>query len=117
MRAPDVRRALLAMTLGGLLGAALVHPPSARADSADFLRDMDRMGFYHDLGDAHLLDFGYDVCRAIDAGATGTMVADSIFINTGWDISYQDAANFVISAVENLCPEFDNRPKPSGTLA
>lgn len=115
MNATTVRSLLLSVALGGLFGASLLHPPSARADSADFLDEMHQMGFYHDGGDAHLLDSGYAVCRAMSVGATGNMVANAIYVNTGWDISWQDSIDFVVSAVENLCPEYDHRDRPIGT--
>ena len=56
-----------------------------------------------------LLDQGYAVCRALGTGADGQQVAVVIYRNTGLDVSLEDAAEFVIVAVENLCSEYDQR--------
>lgn len=98
-----------ACTAVGATIAALTAP-DARADSSSFLDAIHDLGWYNKVsGDVGLLDQGYAVCRALDNGYNGQQVATVIYRNTGLDVSLNDAAEFVILAVENLCPQFDHR--------
>jgi hypothetical protein len=91
-------------------GIAAFTAPDAAADSSSFLDTVHDLGWYNRAsGDVGLLNQGYAVCRALDAGYNGAQVASVIYENTGLDVSREDAAVFVIVAVENLCPQFDNR--------
>lgn len=89
--------------------AALTAPP-AEADSSSFLDAIHDLGWYNRAtGDVGLLDQGYAVCRALDNGYNGQQVATVIYRSTDLSVSLDDAATFVILAVENLCPQFDHR--------
>jgi hypothetical protein len=91
-------------------GIAMQTAADSRADSSSFLDTIHDLGWYNRLhGDVGLLNQGYGVCRALDAGANGAQVASVIYANTGLDVSREDAAIFVVVAVENLCPQFDQR--------
>ena len=93
-------------------GAAIAFAtaPDSHADSSSFLDAIHGLGWYNTVrGDVGLLDQGYAVCRAMGAGANGQQVAVVIYRNTGLDVSLDDAAEFVILAVENLCPQYDHR--------
>lgn len=97
--------------------AALTAAP-AKADSASFLAVVHAMGWYSSAGDADLLDAGYAACSLLSIpGNDGNDVAAAIYRNTGWDVDIDDARLFVIAAVENLCPEFDNRGQTQGDVA
>ena len=110
MNTTDTRRLLASVALGGLCAAAVLAAPPARADAQGFLAVVDGLGFYHSSGgDGALLGLGYRVCESLASGANGITVADAIYYNTDASVSYDDAANFVIAAVENLCPENDHR--------
>ena len=90
--------------------AAVLTAPDSHADSSGFLDDIHSLGWYNSLrGDVGLLDQGYAVCRAMDGGANGQQVATVIYRNTGLDVSLEDAATFVVLAVQNLCPQYDHR--------
>ena len=91
-------------------GIAVFTAPGSQADSSSFLDTVHGLGWYNRIsGDVGLLNQGYAVCRALDNGHNGAQVADVIYENTGLDVSYEEAAVFVIVAVENLCPQFDQR--------
>jgi hypothetical protein len=93
-------------------GIAIQTAPDSGADSSSFLDVIHDLGWYNRAyGDVGLLNQGYAVCRALDAGYNGAQVAGVIYANTGLDVSREDAAIFVIVAVENLCPQFDQRPQ------
>lgn len=103
-------RLAASVALGGLIGASLIHAPQAQADARSFLTDMIDMGFTHTDGYAGLLRLGYGVCQMLsDPTNDGYDVARAIYVSTGWDIDRTDSVNIVISSVENLCPEYDNR--------
>lgn len=98
----------LCAVLGTTIAAATA--PDAAADSSSFLDTIHDLGWYNRAyGDVGLLNQGYAVCRALDNGYNGAQVASVIYANTGLDVSREDAAIFVVVAVENLCPQFDQR--------
>lgn len=103
------RRLALSAALGAVLAAAAIHAPAARADSSSFLTRTHAHGWYNDRGDAWLLDSGYQVCRQLDRGYTGTQIARNIYRTTDTSVTAADAVEFVILAVEELCPWFDHR--------
>lgn len=89
--------------------AALTGPP-AHADSSGFLDRIHSLGWYNRAtGDVGLLTQGNAVCRSLASGLDGNQVATIIYRNTGYDVTYDDAATFVVIAVEELCPQFDHR--------
>jgi hypothetical protein len=95
-----------------LLGAAataLISCPSASADTQDFLNDLYAHGWYSHGGDASLVRGGYIVCQMMAQGYNGVYAAESVYRNTGADVTADDAAEFVIFAVEDLCPQYDHR--------
>lgn len=93
-------------------GAAIaaLTAPSAKADSSGFLDAVHALGWYNRVsGDVGLLTQGYAVCNALADGYTGPQVARIIYRNTDFSVDMDDAAEFVIVAVENLCSQFDHR--------
>lgn len=104
------RRLALSAALGAVMAAAVIHAPEARADSSSFLDAVHELGWYNRVsGDVGLLNQGYAVCNALAQGYNGLEVAEAIYRNTGLDVDRNDAAEFVILSVENLCPQFDHR--------
>lgn len=103
-------RLSVSVALGAVLGALLIHAPEARADARGFITEMIGMGFTHTDGASGLLRLGYAVCEMLSTpGYDGYDVAREVYVSTGWDIDRTDSNNIVIIAVEQLCPEFDNR--------
>ena len=107
MKATTTRRLLVSVALGGLCAALLSSPP-AHADSQEFLNDLYDHGWSSRGGDVGLVDNGYRVCQMLNT-ATGDVVARYVYENTGTSVSRQDAMEFVILAVEDLCPQQDHR--------
>lgn len=109
MTTPTIARLGLCAALGAVL-AALWCAPAARADAQGFLTDVTDLGFSHPSGAAGLLSHGYAVCQMLSVpGVDGYDAAREIYVNTGFDVDWNDSANFVIASVVNLCPEYDNR--------
>ena len=91
------------------LAAMIIAAPNAHADSEDFLNDVTAAGWYNDTrGDAGLLSLGRSACRMLANGASGYETADAVYRNTGWTVDGDDAEDFVISAIQNLCPQYDD---------
>lgn len=110
MIARTIRRSLACVALGAGIAAAVLHAPPAHADSSSFLDSIHELGWYNRVsGDVGLLNQGYAVCAAMDDGANGVQVARAIYANTDLSVSIDDAGEFVIVAVENLCPYHDHR--------
>ena len=91
--------------VGTTLAALAISAPAAHADTQDFLYDVHAQGWYG--GDAGLAANGFRVCRMLNS-ATGDVVAEYVYANTGSDVSRRDAAEFVILAVADLCPQHDH---------
>lgn len=118
MTRPTLARLGLCATLGAVLAAAWLTAPPAHADASGFLDQVHGLGFYSNNGDGALLASGYGVCTMISRpGVTGYDAARVIYNNTGYDVDANDAANFVIAAVEQLCPQYDGRNKSAGVAA
>ena len=109
MTTRTIARLGLSAALGAVIAALVIHAPAARADSGDFLNRIQDLGWYNNSGDAYLLDNGWAVCRALDQGYNGRQIAEFIYANTGASVDADDAAEFVVIAVEELCPQYDNR--------
>jgi hypothetical protein len=107
MTTRTTRRLLLSVALGAVV-AALGAAPAAHADAQNFLDDLYNHGWYSHGGDAGLVANGYQVCRMLNT-MNGTTVADLVYQNTGSSVSRTDAAEFVILAVQDLCPYQDRR--------
>lgn len=114
MTTPTISRLGLSAALGAVIAALVIHAPAARADSGDFLNRVQDLGWYDDRGDAYLLDNGWAVCRAMTQGYTGLQIATQIYRVTDLSVTADDAAEFVIIAVEELCPQFDRRGQGVG---
>ena len=87
---------------------SLAIAPVAQAAAQDFLADLYANGWYSHSGDANLLSNGYQVCRMLN-NMNGTQAARFIYENTDSTVSRQDAIQFVILAVQDLCPWHDHR--------
>lgn len=110
MNAHTTRRLLACVALGAGLGHAMLQSPEANADSSSFLDAVHDLGWYNRVnGDVGLLSQGYSVCRAMDNGANGDTVARIIYRTTDTSVSAQDAMDFVVVSVEELCPYHDHR--------
>lgn len=94
--------------VGGTIAA--LTAPDAHADSSSFLDAIHELGWYNaNTGDVGLLNQGYGVCRALAAGVPGPQVGTYIYSHTNASVDPDDAVEFVVVAVENLCPQFDHR--------
>ena len=98
----------LLVGLAAVATAALILAPSAQADAQDFLDDLYDNGWYSHGGDTRLLTNGYRVCSMLNR-TTGDVVAEYVYENTGANVTRTDAMEFVIFAVEDLCPQHDHR--------
>lgn len=107
MNATITRCLLASVAIGGLCGA-LLSAPSAHADPQEFIDDLYDYGWYSRGGDAGLVANGYRVCSMLNS-TTGDVVARYVYENTGTSVSRQDAMEFVVLAVEDLCPWHDHR--------
>lgn len=115
MNTRTLTRLGLSAALGAVFAALWLHPPTARADSSSFLDEVHGLGWYSASGgDAQLLRNGNLVCNLLGSGRNGLQVAQIIYNNTGLDVDANDAAEFVIASVENLCPEYDGRNAQAG---
>lgn len=108
MSTKTIARLGLCAALGAVIGAAVIHAPAARADDGSFLQEINDLGWYHTTGgDRQLLANGYAVCRMLGVGNDGYDVADYVYRNTPDYVTYDDAAEFVIVSVTNLCPQYN----------
>jgi len=97
-------RVLLAAMAVGAVTAGIIHAAPAHADTAedDFLKDVHSIGFNNP--DELLLDVGYSVCDALEAGNSSRQIAYTIYINTDLSVSKVDAVLFTLAAEADLCP-------------
>ena len=112
MITPTRLRSALSVALGAGIAASVALAARAAADAQSFLAVMASYGFTHTDGAAGMLRLGYTVCGML-AGSTGTEVARQVYLSTGLDIDRDDAARIVLTAVEQLCPEYDHRGTPA----
>lgn len=108
MNATTVRCLLASVALGACAGA-LLSAPTADADAAGFLTRLQSLGWYDDRGSGHLVANGYLVCQMLGRGLNGVQVARDLYLNTDASVTENDAAQFVIISVEELCPQYDRR--------
>lgn len=102
---------MITRTLAGLaVSVALggVFAPTAHADNQSFLTDLYAHGWYAHRGDAGLLSNGYQVCSMLNT-TTGDHVAEYVYRNTDQSVTVADALEFVVLAVQDLCPWHDHR--------
>ena len=97
-------RILLALAATGAVAAA-TWAPAAHADTDSFLNDVYNLGFANTP--ASLLKHGWAVCEALNT-SNGTQVAEYLYFNSDYTVSYTEAALFVLSAVSELCPHQAN---------
>lgn len=90
------------------IAALVVLAPTANANPQDFLNDLYDHGWYSDTGSAALVADGYRVCQMLNS-TTGDVVARYVYENTGVTVTRSDAMEFVVFAVEDLCPWHDHR--------
>jgi len=86
---------------------------AAHADVGAFLEDMNDLGWYAAHGEAGLVASGYQVCRMLEQ-TTGDVVANYVYRHTDNTVNRHDAAEFVLVAVQNLCPQHDHRGQGMG---
>jgi len=99
-------RTLAALAISVALGA--VFAPTASADTQGFLDDLHAAGWTAAHGDNGLLSNGYQVCQMLNS-TTGDRVAAYVYRNTDYSVTRADALEFVMIAVNNLCPWHDHR--------
>lgn len=105
-----VRKLLVAGIAGACVVAAGCTAGECRADSWTFLQRMNQQG-YLVYDTAAAVTSGWQICSMIDGGMDGAEVARSVYVNSSWaDIpNMWVAEEWVVTAVEELCPEFDHR--------
>jgi hypothetical protein len=110
MNTHTFRRLAASVALGAGIAATVLSAPDAHADSSDFLDQIHELGFFNATGgDVALLSQGYGVCRALADGVPGPQVGVYVYTHTDASVGAEDAVNFVVVAVETLCPQFDHR--------
>ena len=103
-------RLAASVALGAGIAASVLYAPSAHADSSSFLDQIHALGWYDRVdGDVGLLNRGYGVCRALANGVSGPQVGAWIYTHTDATVGTEQAAEFVIISVDELCPSFDHR--------
>lgn len=89
----------------GLLGTAFaltIGAGAAHADAESFLEDVRPYG---DAPDYALLGNGYWVCESLSQ-TTPASVAESLYYNGGYPMTWHQATRFVATAIVDLCPEY-----------
>ena len=97
---------LLSCILMGLLGWLTATAARAEADTGidQYLSDIHALGWYgRTAGDGDLIRNGYLICDMLHR-YNGATVAETVYLNTGFDVSRQDAASLVIITANDLCP-------------
>lgn len=105
-----MKKTIIAAALVAVGGAAAVaFAPSAQADPGGYLRDLASQGFVITNTNAALAS-GYRVCQQLGY-TTGDVVAANLFATTTWaeTSSLESASRIVITAVDQLCPQYDHR--------
>lgn len=81
----------------------------ANADTGvdQFLDEVHMLGWYGKTaaGDGDLIRNGYIVCGIARQGFSVADIAHDIYVGSGFDVTYVDAAAFTATAVANLCPD------------
>lgn len=106
-------------TLVGTIGAALatiaLAAPAHASPDSDLLQDLRNAGFYNTnpAGNSQLVYDAHRVCTYLDTtNNTGEDIAQQIFVNSQL-ASITQARQFVMIAVDNLCPQFNHNGESS----
>jgi hypothetical protein len=97
-----------ALVAGALGLAAVATAGTAGAISSThdtFLREISAEGIAYDTPSA-AISAGHDVCAALEDGAEPVDLGLEILKNT--DLTTDQAALFVVSSVDNFCPEYSS---------
>jgi hypothetical protein len=94
---------------GTLVTTSLWLAYPAKADTSSFLSDIHEAGFVNvSRGDSAFLEAGFSICTDLsNPFMNGEIVAENIYQNS--QLSLPDARQFVVIAVEDLCPAYDHR--------
>jgi Protein of unknown function (DUF732) len=114
MRPRVLKRRLLAAAITGFVGVILLTNANAKADSGDLVTWAGNNG-YTGTAQAVILR-GSLVCADLAGGDNSEQAAQDLWLHTGIE-TIGDARQFVIAAVDNLCPQYDRRgntPAPTG---
>jgi hypothetical protein len=97
------RFAGIAIVMGafGLAGAATAGAMSSVDDT--FLTDISAEGISYE-SENEVISVAHDVCFALDDGADPVDLGMELLKNT--DLTTDQAAMFVVSAVDNYCPQY-----------
>ena len=77
---------------------------TASASTSSFLSAVHGVGWYSNQnGDASLAHNGSLVCQWLDSGRSEWSVTNTVYQNTGYDVSWADAQEFVGIAQSHLC--------------
>jgi hypothetical protein len=108
MRPRVLRRRLVLVGLGGIVvvGGMLLNNADAKADSGDLVTWASNNGYTGSASTVILR--GSLVCADVAEGDNGEQAARDLWLNTGIE-TIEDARQFVVAAVDNLCPQFDHR--------
>jgi hypothetical protein len=79
--------------------------PVAHADTGDFLNGVHALGFQR--SDGYLINTAQALCIRFTVGNTVDMATDSIVHQFG--VGPGPAHQFVVLAVNNFCPQFNDR--------
>lgn len=102
---------------GAALGALFTGAPAAHADPQSAVDALHSHGFYNDMGDRAMLSVAYGVCQDLALHPiNGEQAAYNLWLRTGID-ALDDARQFVVDSVLNLCPEYSHPAAASSTAA
>jgi hypothetical protein len=104
-RKHNMKKVLAVAGLGAAIAAtSLLGAGTASADTSSFLYSVHSTGWYSPQnGDASLVKNGMLVCKWLAQGYSEYSVVDSVYHNTGSDVSWSDAREFVYKAEAHLC--------------
>jgi Protein of unknown function (DUF732) len=106
-------------TVAGLLGGAVIATgaalgsatvlgvaPSAHADDASFLADMEAAGFFNHDGNGAEIAVGHDICSELAQGWTPAQAVRDLWFNGASGMDESAATQFVNIAMRDLCPTY-----------
>ena len=99
-----MKKIAAATLLGGASVGSLLGAGTASASTSSFLSAVHGVGWYSNQnGDASLAHNGSLVCQWLDSGRSEWSVTNTVYQNTGYDVSWADAQEFMGIAQSHLC--------------
>lgn len=97
---------MLSLLIGVLWAGYVAASAHAETSIEKFLNDVHMLGWYgKSAGDGDLIRNGYIVCGIARKGFSVADIAQDIYVGSGFDVTYLDAAAFTATAVADLCPD------------